>query len=229
MIHQRLHKSHNLRGRGTSCWRATCEGAAYAIKDYWTDKSRASTEAKLLSKAKGVEGVPTLVAHDIITFNGKQDTTGLVRKVLDNPLYREQWEIFDIRVHRRLVLMPFAMPIYYFKTKKELIGAFIDTIQAHKDLLEKAKILHRDISISNLMLVAQMETGRKHRRGLLIDLDYATEYPEPEHRQTAQGARTGTTPFMALELLKSGAKVAHKPEWDLESFLYVLIWICVLY
>lgn len=227
-LHQNVHRGHTLRGRGTACWRATCEGVTYAIKDYWTDRTRASVEADLLEKAKGVQGVPKLVEHDVITFQGKEDTTGLVRKILDNPRYREQWEMFDIRVHRRLVMTPFALPIYYFRTKKEPIKGFMDCIQAHKDLLEKAKILHRDISIKNIMLEEYTEGGRTFRRGLLIDLDYATEYPEPKHRQPAKAARTGTTPFMAIDLLED-ATLPHKPEWDLESFLYVLIWICVFY
>ncbi|EPQ49943.1 hypothetical protein GLOTRDRAFT_134419, partial [Gloeophyllum trabeum ATCC 11539] len=228
-IHERVHTPHNIRGRGTNVWRATCDGTVYAIKDCWTDETRTLTEAKLLEMAKGVEGVLTLVAHNTVKYNKEDDTTGLVRALLKKPEYRERWARLDVRIHRRLVLAPFAVPIYYFRTKKELIGGFIDAIQAHKDLLEKAKVLHRDISIKNIMLVADIEGDLSRRRGLLIDLDYAVEYPELGSRKPAQAARTGTAPFMAIELLNEGWNVPHKPEWDLESFLYVIIWICILY
>ena len=86
------------------------------------------------------------------------------------------------------------MPIWEFRTLKELIGAFINYIEgikasilhflllicyyltAHSDLYFLAKILHRDISLWNLMLkdnkTLKQPNGQCHR-GLLIDLDYA--------------------------------------------------------
>lgn len=77
-------------------------------------------------------------------------------------------------------------------------------------------------------------------RGFLIDLDYARYHPKPKSIQNkdidtgisfqTQPAlammMTGTPPFMALELLLEGP-VAHTWRHDLESFLYVLIWVCM--
>ena len=39
--------------------------------------------------------------------------------------------------------------------------------------------------------------------------------------------KTGTGPFMALELLDPNGRTSHRYRFDLESFLYVLIWFCV--
>jgi Fungal protein kinase len=43
----------------------------------------------------------------------------------------------------------------------------------------------------------------------------------------------GTIPYMAIEILAEYAKqegtIVHQAKHDLESFVYVLIWICVLY
>ena len=47
----------------------------------------------------------------------------------------------------------------------------------HRDLLVKAKILHRDISLNNLMLLAK-KLADALRSGLLIDYDYAADEDE---------------------------------------------------
>lgn len=75
-------------------------------------------------------------------------------------------------------------------------------------------IMHRDISINNIM-IASSGTG-----GYLIDLDFAVLLS----RDSISGAphRTGTVEFMAIEVLEG---LPHAPRHDLESFLYVLIWM----
>ena len=66
-------------------------------------------------------------------------------------------------------------------------------------------------------------------KGFLIDLDLAKELPEqipPPTTPPTQRRRTGTMLFMAIEILK-GAAPRHTWRHDLESFLYVLIWLCI--
>ncbi|TFK53542.1 hypothetical protein OE88DRAFT_1255659 [Heliocybe sulcata] len=93
--------------------------------------------------------------------------------------------------------------------------------------LTLAWIPHRDISLDNIML---MESSDGTRRRLRSDLDYAIDWPPKADRQSGRAYRTGyTTPFMACDLLMGAGLVPHDPQWDLESFLYILIWICVLY
>ena len=57
--------------------------------------------------------------------------------------------------------------------------------------------------------------------GCLIDLDYAVD----THIAGASGAadRTGTYPFIAINVLS--AQEVHRYRYDLESFLYVLLWV----
>ncbi|EPQ53232.1 hypothetical protein GLOTRDRAFT_131507 [Gloeophyllum trabeum ATCC 11539] len=252
VIEQWICTSGHVQGRGTSCWRATRGGVTYAIKDYWTNGIDWSSEAELLKEARGIEGVCQLVDEEVVMFQGKIDSTDLVRpsiagnRCLDAPQPVYCW------THRRLVLDPFAIPITYFETKKELVGAFIDTIKgkflessvlapcsrpptAHKTLLEEAKILHRDISINNIMLVDSKDSTNR-RRGILIDFDTATRYNNGAaesnlERKPGETEWIGTKPFMAIELLAFGDKyeLTYTPEWDLESYFYVFVWICVLY
>ena len=60
----------------------------------------------------------------------------------------------------------------------------------------------------------------KGLKGFLIDLDYAQQ-----HDREQSTCITGTAPFMALELLLEKHR-CHTWRHDLESFFYVLIWLC---
>jgi serine/threonine protein kinase len=85
----------------------------------------------------------------------------------------------------------------------------------HESLLD-AKILHRDVSIGNVMLTMAEDDG------FLIDLDLAVKID----RKKASGApsKTGTKVFMAIGALYGED---HNFMHDLELFFWVLFWICV--
>lgn len=85
----------------------------------------------------------------------------------------------------------------------------------HESLLD-ANILHRDISIGNVMLNMAEDDG------FLIDLDLAIKID----RNSASGApsKTGTKVFMAVGALYGED---HNFMHDLESFFWVLFWTCV--
>ncbi len=100
---------------------------------------------------------------------------------------------------------------------RELLTTLRDAIKAHRSLLLKANILHRDISENNIIITNKDETGFS---GMLIDLDLAKVLGNGR-----SGARhqTGTMEFMAIEVLLG---IDHTYRHDLESFFYVLIWLC---
>jgi len=65
-------------------------------------------------------------------------------------------------------------------------------------------------------------------RGFLIDLDLAKQINTIDNDGTPASEprrRTGTMMFMAIEVLEGSARQTWRH--DLESFLYVLIWLCV--
>jgi len=78
-----------------------------------------------------------------------------------------------------------------------------------------AKILHRDISIGNIVL------NEAEDDAFLIDLDLAIKID----REKASGApsKTGTKVFMAIGALYGED---HNFMHDLESFFWVLFWLC---
>lgn len=92
----------------------------------------------------------------------------------------------------------------------------------HRSLVKDGEILHRDVSINNIMITDKHCEGKP--KGFLIDLDLAkvigSEGSGSEHR-------TGTMEFMAINILRRDEP--HSYRHDLESFFYVLIWIYVKY
>ena len=98
----------------------------------------------------------------------------------------------------------------------------------------RAGILHRDLSLSNIMyriVEEESEAGvvEKKVHGVLTDFDLAsfTEDLKKDYAKTSQ-QRTGTPPFMAHELL-DGSDTLHLYRHDLESLFYVMLILATHY
>ncbi|KAI2615078.1 hypothetical protein GGR54DRAFT_632374 [Hypoxylon sp. NC1633] len=124
------------------------------------------------------------------------------------------------RVHRRVVVWNFGLKIYKANSHVALLAALDGCIEGHESLFCEASILHRDISINNLMI--DKDHDNPFWPSFLIDLDLAILL----ERKATSGAmgRTGTRAFMAIGLLVGEE---HSFRHNLESFFWVLLWICV--
>ncbi|KAI9808663.1 MAG: hypothetical protein M1825_003814 [Sarcosagium campestre] len=122
------------------------------------------------------------------------------------------------RVRRRVITSRVGKPLREASCPAALLTGILGGLEGHGSALQKANILHRDISIGNVML------DEDERNGFLIDWDLAVETARLE----ACGApgRTGTKVFMAIGALDGDP---HNFMHDLESFFWVLLWICVHY
>ncbi|KAG6259918.1 hypothetical protein E4U48_000293 [Claviceps purpurea] len=132
-------------------------------------------------------------------------------------LYTSGEDLWENRIYSCLVVSPAGRVISEFRSLKELLESQRDAIKAHQSLYVKGKILHRDIS-SNNIIITNPETADGFK-GMLIDLDLAKvrdSGPSAQHQ-------TGTMQFMAVEVLR---KTDHTYRHDLESFFYVLLWMC---
>lgn len=106
------------------------------------------------------------------------------------------------RVHRQLLMQPVGKHISNCASLKELVGGIIDTIEgifksfivettltmiclAHRTLCTN-KILHRDISVNNILLTSGEEGQRSC--GLLIDYDYAFWYKDQNPKDVGTSA-----------------------------------------
>ncbi|KAK8048254.1 Protein kinase-like domain [Apiospora phragmitis] len=125
------------------------------------------------------------------------------------------------RIHRRLIVRDYGRPIYEASSPAALLGALGGCIDGHESLY-KAGLLHRDVSINNLMI--NEADDNPSWPAFLIDLDLAVK----EERVIASGAKgkTGTRAFMAIGALLGEQ---HSFMHDLESFFWVLFWICIHY
>lgn len=99
---------------------------------------------------------------------------------------------------------------------------------AWRDLWKKSHILHRDISSGNVLVGIDPKTSRP--RGYPIDLDLAIKVDDlgkPIEDTPSSKHRTGTAPFMALDLLRKPKRRFpdwHLPRFDVESFIWVFCW-----
>ena len=126
------------------------------------------------------------------------------------------------RVHRRVITRDYGKALYKASCQAALLTALVGCIEGYESLHTRAGMIQCDVSIGNLMM--NEEDGNPSWPSFLIDLDLAIK----EQRQGYSGARskTGTRAFMAIGVLY-GEK--HSFRHDLESFFWVLFWICIHY
>ncbi|TFK93806.1 hypothetical protein K466DRAFT_510969 [Polyporus arcularius HHB13444] len=146
---------------------------------------------------------------------------------------------FRERSHMRIVVEQVGRPLTDFKDTKELVRAMRDAIIGHKLAYELAGVLHRDVSVGNILIVD--DSTSCEYTGFLHDFDYSSMGPipgsteEPSSSATATAGkgkvndvnrkeRTGTYYFMGYELLR-GVAVIHGVQHDLESYFWVLLWV----
>ncbi|KAK7029725.1 hypothetical protein R3P38DRAFT_2930577, partial [Favolaschia claudopus] len=98
-----------------------------------------------------------------------------------------------------------------------LAQIFKAIFECYRWLYEKAHIMHQDSSVANLMFHGV--DGKMY--GVLNDFDHALDFGKKSVSASKQ--RTGTKPFMAIDLLV--LEPEHLYRHDLESFLYVLVFL----
>lgn len=127
------------------------------------------------------------------------------------------------RGHRRVVVRDYGKPIYMASSRASLLAALEGCITGYESLYTRAGMLQCDISPNNLMVNEDEDNPSWH--AFLIDLDLAIK----DDREKPSGARgkTGTRAFMAIGILYDDKQ--HSFMHYLESFFWVLFWICIHY
>ncbi|KAJ7162263.1 hypothetical protein C8R46DRAFT_848375, partial [Mycena filopes] len=128
----------------------------------------------------------------------------------------------ELRVLRILVQEE-LFPITDLTTADELGQAFHGIFKCYRWLYEKAHLMHRDISRNNSMF--RRINGKVY--GVLNDFDLAVI--RSDLTLSTSNHRTGTAPYMALDLLKSNPPPLHIVRFDLESLYYVFAYIVCQY
>ncbi|KAH9847665.1 hypothetical protein C2E23DRAFT_787100 [Lenzites betulinus] len=152
------------------------------------------------------------------------------------------------RSHMRMVIDDVGRPLIEFTSTRELVLAICDAIMGHKQAWEKAQLLHRDISVGNILIADEPKTGGESSTsytGFLHDYDYSSMEPDPpkeelrtasqdvaEHSRESNGSdgvsekKERTVFFLMYEILKKPG-IPHEIHHDLESYYWVLLWVVV--
>ena len=148
---------------------------------------------------------------------------------------------FRNRKQTCIAVSPSGRSLTECKSMRQLLLAFYHAIEGHRNLYEKLGLLHRDVSLYNIILPPSKNNESQEDKssekdkeasedddlsaGLLIDLDLTVKVVEDGENDRSRAKNiTGTTQFMAIEVLE---RIAHTYRHDLESFFYVLMWVCV--
>ncbi|KAG6054252.1 hypothetical protein E4U32_007038 [Claviceps aff. humidiphila group G2b] len=206
--------------RATTCFPAKPIGAPEfdrVVKYSWTP-STWTPEADLLSKANEhrVQGVAKLVGYEREITRISKLRDGLT---FSTP-HKDQIP-YDDRVLRVLTVTPLGRPLKEFESILELLECLRDAIKAHRSLYMESGILHGDISVNNIIITEPAKADGY--KGMLIDFDLAHDITKGP---SGARFRTGTIEFMAIGVL---LWQQHTYRHDLESFLYVFIWLCFVY
>ncbi|EPQ50466.1 hypothetical protein GLOTRDRAFT_141475 [Gloeophyllum trabeum ATCC 11539] len=245
-----LFTSRSLHGRGTRTWLAMqtavidsrhAEGYQperyVIIKDSWRDSDRLS-ESEIYERIhegghmfgvarcrRGVDVVPrppqetedsgppkeAVNTHRTCasSLNELRTKAGLKAKYVE-------------RIHYRCILESVGIPLTRFRSTRELLEAVRDAVKGHEGMLAK-KILHRDISVNNIMINAYPNETYTEK-GFLIDPEYAAFLNDKTATSDLRRI-TGTIQFIAVALQqKLESDGQHKAWHDLESVYWVLIY-----
>ncbi|KAJ1728638.1 hypothetical protein LPJ61_003926 [Coemansia biformis] len=230
-----IFQSPSVFGRHTRCFVGTSKtgaetgsvGEKVLIKDYWAhiggDADDPRDEITYLREireklGKALDGkYPRIEAGGVVQIKGPAgeqigDTTTALTAGLGLAEGMPLW------VHKRIAMSPIGEPLEHIQSEYELIIAFCDAMEAHAAIHRECKILHRDISINNILLRRVGDVVGS----MVIDLDNAMR-TGCKH-VAAEPDRTGTLPYMRIGSLENSS-VDRTELDDWESALYILCWL----
>ncbi|KAJ3552748.1 hypothetical protein NM688_g3990 [Phlebia brevispora] len=141
---------------------------------------------------------------------------------------------YEDRVLRAIIYTRYSQIRPLFSENIQLIPVMVDQmIDCLSDLWYKANILHRDVSVNNIMY----EKRGDYYHFVLIDFDMAIELPDGDLSDYSPSSkhRTGTLPFMAYELIEDAFEATrvkfrrwrpmpHVLYHDMQSLFWVAVW-----
>ncbi|KAK0241381.1 hypothetical protein EDD85DRAFT_397845 [Armillaria nabsnona] len=209
------------------------------LKDCWrADVEAVDTEGLTLQnlRASGVEiGVPTVVCHGNVYVEGKVSST-LTSKYSENEWNKaSKLSYITGRIHYRMVTAEVGYALQEtFAGTRELIKGCQEVIHVLFNASTKANLIHRDISSTNIILVADEKNGFGSRVAYVIDWEFAVAIDRLGQDMHRDWWRTGTVAFMCMNALPTGKSLGpprpyrHFFGHDVESLIYVAVY-CGLY
>ncbi|KAJ4478065.1 protein kinase [Lentinula aciculospora] len=159
--------------------------------------------------------LPEVLDSISITYEEKTNVQGRLKTHLKE---RYEERLMCVTVMEKL------HPLSELKDLRDLAQVFYDILQIHQWLYECAGILHCDLSSGNIMF--RRKNGKVY--GVLNDFDLSSRVQDLDNGPTFNH-RTGTKPFMSIDLLNPKWKGGHFYRHDLESLYYVILCLACRY
>ncbi|KAJ3990255.1 protein kinase [Lentinula detonsa] len=170
--------------------------------------------AEHTSELWALNHLPDLIDSISITYNDKNARQGNITTVEETC----EGSIMYITVFEEL------HPLSELDDLTDFAQVFYDILQIHRWLYKCAGILHRDLSIGNIMF--RRIEGKVY--GVLNDFDLSS-FVHDMGKGPASDFRTGTRPFMSVDLLDPKWKGGHLYRHDLESLFFIMICLACRY
>ncbi|KAG7446129.1 uncharacterized protein BT62DRAFT_1076518 [Guyanagaster necrorhizus] len=229
-----IYRQRGLIGRDSCVVAATCNewpGMKLVVKISWPSTSRKSEKA-LVDKAKAeadkkagdgkrhwvLDHLPNILHEQDFPFDD-DSAQKMIAEVLHDGEFIGGEGTYEDRV-LRISVMEELFPIKSLREAKDYAQVFVDILQCHKWLYDHPRILHRDISMANIMY---RRDSKGNICGVLNDFDLSSLLPIKEATSLH---RTGTPPYMAFDLLQERNDGPHLYRHDLEALFYVMLMIC---
>ncbi|GBE82916.1 hypothetical protein SCP_0413030 [Sparassis crispa] len=211
-----------------------CQDESFVfLKDVWrVDHPDMPKEGYILEDLNlhGVEHIPKVVCHGDV--ESQQTLTQLcwLRTIEDetNP--------FKTHTHYRLVFDQVYLPLSQFGDGRDLVKVIADCIEAHRQAMELAGLIHRDVSIGNMLMLPKLVKDMDDKDvvcydGVLSDWELCKpicDETSKDGEKVRQPDRTGTWQFMSAMLLDNPYKPIEIPD-ELEAFFNVFLYVAVRY
>ncbi|KAF9510538.1 hypothetical protein BS47DRAFT_1395854 [Hydnum rufescens UP504] len=211
-------RQYSLVGRGTCVMEAN-EGTV-VVKLSWPEKTR-TPEYEFLERAYASameyddgkyagmkDHLPVLVAKE--DFGEWEPRSRILARGFTLDSSGRGSRILRVTVYQKLVRM------IEIRTADDLMTVMRDIALCHRWLYRVMGIVHRDITMDNIMF----RRNGDQIIGVLIDYDLAIDINKPSTRSLE---RTGVRHYMAIDLIE-GTPIPHHARHDMESMFWVLVW-----
>ncbi|KAM6501586.1 Protein kinase-like domain containing protein, partial [Amanita muscaria] len=217
IVHRIFSGTQSPFGRGTRGYAAyrKKDGKVRFLKSTWRvvgEGRKPEHEIYATLHAAEVQYIPTVVEY--------LEVANHVTKTQDTPKSWRTNNVKDLRKfqHYIIVFEELCRPIEKFQSRQQLLTAFANAAEAHHQALDRAMILHRDISAGNILIT-------KNGEGQLGDWELAKHLDDIK-KGGSQPERTGTFQFLSARFVSDELNFGHHDRKDdIESFFHTLQWI----
>ncbi|KAL7277957.1 hypothetical protein ACG7TL_007908 [Trametes sanguinea] len=208
------------------CWRPFYEGVDPEGR-YLELLNKEATKDRRIS-------VPTVIAHGDVA-DQVTSTASYVRRCAEFSGIGEDQMEYRVYRHYRIVFKDVCLPFTAIRSSRQLVRGLYHCIMTHSAAYETFRLLHRDISAGNVLMLPTLSTkvNENGKRtvtwtGILTDWELAIFVPESDESGkrpeiSRHLRRTGTWQFMSVAHIRNHTHQLVSVADELESFFHVFL------